>query len=164
MKSEQVNQAGSIAGLVRAIAGSAGGLRILEGEVIQERPDEIKIRAENDAKLIIPESRLIIPQWLTNHKYEAHILTEMYKTGTWTCEKKDDSKYKRDPSCACPDCSITPCTEHYYKQDWIVLKNRLRAGDKVIMLELSQDERFLVLDRVRVTEPDELTEDGWKNG
>lgn len=140
MDSERINQADSVAGLIKALAGTCTELRFLKGTVISEKP--LKIKAENDDKLILQGVRLIIPEWLTDHKYPAYIETDGYETSPMT-EVEDSTPFVHQTCATCGH----KCPEHQYKKDWIIIKNHLKEGDKVIMLEAARSEVFLVIDR-----------------
>lgn len=142
MDTSALNKITSIKGMMQKMAPEQ--ISLVRGIVTCEDP--LEITAVNDSKLVIPVTRLIVPQWLTDHKYEAHIGVEAY-AGSADAEKKDDTPYSRAPSCAHGDCSITPCADHTYKQDWIIIKNHLREGDAVLMLAFNGGKKYYVLDR-----------------
>lgn len=141
MNLEKVKNATSLKGAIQAL--SPEQIRLLQGTVISEDP--LQIQAAGDDKLIIPEALLIVPEWLTDHKYPAYIETTAYQTSPMT-EVEDSAPFTHSV-CQCELCAGHTCPSHMYKQSWIIVKNHLRVGDTVDMLALGGGRKYYILDR-----------------
>ena len=138
MNIDKISNATSIKSIIQEL--SPEQIRLLIGEVIEEGP--LKIQAKNDDKLIIREELMILPQWLTDHVYEAYVETEAYET-----PDPDKEELGSDFKCTYP-CTGSNAPKHYYKQSWIKIKNHLEVGDTVQMLAFGGGRKYYIIDRI----------------
>lgn len=124
-------------------------IRLLLGKVTQADP--LKIQTLNDEMLVIPKNRLVIPEWLTCHKYKAYIQTDPYiASGEPSNEESHDKEIDTGAficDVACP-VAAHPCTSHQYKAEWIIIKNCLEVDDVVVLLSFDKGKRYYILDRI----------------
>ena len=147
MNIDRLNNATSIKGMIQQLAPEQ--IRMMLGEVISDDP--LKVQVKNDEKLIIPKNLLVIPEWLTCHKYKAYIQTDAYMP---CAEPSNDEAHDKQIDTAAFVCNVAcpsgahPCAAHQYKASWIIIKNHLRAGDIVILLGFAGGKKYIVLDRI----------------
>lgn len=150
MNMDRLQNSTSIKGIIQSLAPEQ--VRMMLAEVTGTDP--LRVQTRNDDKLIIPANLLVVPEWLTDHKYPAYIQTDAYVSSAEPSDdeargrKIDTAPFTRDASCAHVDCSISPCSDHQYKAEWVIIQNHLCVGDVVVLLAFAGGKRYYVLDRV----------------
>lgn len=102
------------------------------GTVISENP--VKVRITN--QFIIPQSMLIIPQYLTDYEIEVTIKPDY----NWHTQNKSGGT--EEASYASHNHDI------YFERKKIKIHGALKLGDKVVMIRQAGGQHFLILDRL----------------
>lgn len=103
------------------------------GKVISVDPLQVQISQQ----LILPESVLIIPEYLTEHEIEVTVKPE-YGWNTKTTEGGTDlslfESHKHDIS---------------FNRKKLLIHGELKVDDKVVLIRQQGGQHFLILDRIR---------------
>lgn len=106
---------------------------VLQGKVISASP--LKIQAENDSKLIINASLLIVPKHLT--EYEATVDIEV-----------DDGALDAATNTAGVEAHSHKLNSFTLTKGKLTVHNELKVGEKVHLLSLNNGKKYYILDRV----------------
>ena len=102
------------------------------GTVISTSPLKVRVTPQ----FVIPQSMLIVPQYLTDYEIEATIKPEY----NWTT--KDQSGGENAAEFASHNHDI------YFEKKKIKMHGALKVGDKVVMVRQAGGQNFLILDRL----------------
>lgn len=147
MNIDRLQNSTSVKGIIQSLAPEQ--IRMLLAEVTSEDP--LTVQTLNDDKLVIPKNLLVVPGWLTCHKYPAYIQTDAYAASG---EPGDDDAHDAKIDTAAFTCNVAcphgahPCEAHQYKSEWIIIRNHLRTGDVVVLLAFAGGRRYYILDRL----------------
>lgn len=147
MNVDRLQNSTSLKGILQMLAPEQ--ISMLLGKVASADP--LKVQTLNDDKLVIPKNLLVVPEWLTCHKYRAYIQTDAYEASSEPSnDEAHDKKIDTPPftcNVACPH-AAHPCAAHQYKSEWIIIQNHLEVDDIVILLSFGGGKKYYILDRL----------------
>ena len=117
----------SLKQLFQGLSGDTG--EIMQGTVISTGP--LRIRMENDEKLVITDRITIVPRHLTNYTTTCTI--------SWSTESK---------SGGAGEAAFASHSHGVAGTKSITINNALQVGEKVFVLALSNGKKYYILDRV----------------
>lgn len=124
----------SLKGLIQSLVPDTSG--IFQATVISTTP--LKLQAVNDAKLIIPDTLLILPPHLTDYSAEVNIFLGDGKIESETEENETDYY----------DQHIHKLKTFELVGGQIIIKNALKVEEKVHVLPFNKGKKYYILDRV----------------
>lgn len=121
------------------------GAGVVEGTVTRESP--LQITLTNDAKMVLSQNSLILPDWLTDAERTIDIMLNDGNIYADTSLKEDDGSHQHDELTNKDGSHQHSLRDFNIHGATMVIYNHLKMGDIVLLLSFNGGKQYYILDR-----------------